>query len=99
MQCFRLQEEKEWVNVGYGSLDITSSVRVGFGMVDNNPDAKETAKDRGAESDLARRNREAKAVKADDAEVPVHLWNARIRTPGFTDSDPNVLINHLSAVR
>jgi hypothetical protein len=26
----------------------------------------------------------AKAVKADDAEVPLHLWNERIRSPGIT---------------
>jgi hypothetical protein len=26
----------------------------------------------------------AKAVKADDAEVPLHLWNERIRDPGVT---------------
>ncbi len=26
----------------------------------------------------------AKAIKADDAEVPLHLWNERIRAPGVT---------------
>ena len=26
----------------------------------------------------------AKAVKADDMEVPLHLWNKRIRSPGVT---------------
>jgi hypothetical protein len=24
----------------------------------------------------------AKAVKADDAEIPVHLWNDRVKAPG-----------------
>jgi hypothetical protein len=46
-------------------------------------EGQETAKARSFESELARRAREAKAVKADDAEVTVHLWNARIWMPGF----------------
>ena len=29
--------------------------------------------------------RYAKAVKADDAEVPLHLWNDRVTIPGFSD--------------
>jgi hypothetical protein len=26
----------------------------------------------------------AKAVKADDAEIPIHLWNDRVRAPGIS---------------
>ncbi len=26
----------------------------------------------------------AKAVKADDAEIPIHLWNDRVKAPGIS---------------
>ncbi len=37
----------------------------------------------------------AKAVKADDAEVPVHLWNERIRAPGVTITKWDVALTKL----
>jgi hypothetical protein len=93
MLCFGLQD-KALMKITFA--EDTKTMRAGFGMVQMNADKGE-AKIQGFESELARRAREAKAVKADDAKVPVHLWNARIRMPGFTNSE--YLGTQLSIVR
>ncbi len=36
-----------------------------------------------------------KAVKADDAEVPVHLWNNQIRVPGVPEEQRDIALNAL----
>jgi hypothetical protein len=79
--CFGLRDE---ASVKITFAEDTKTKRAGCGMVQMSADEGE-AKIQGFESELAQRAREAKAVKADDAKVPVHLWNARIRTPGFTN--------------
>jgi hypothetical protein len=40
----------------------------------------------GQEIELAQLAREAKAVEMNNAEVPVHLWNDRIKTCGCSKS-------------
>jgi hypothetical protein len=34
----------------------------------------------------------AKAIKADDAEVPLHLWSERTRAPGVTQAKGDAVL-------
>jgi hypothetical protein len=97
MLCFGLQEDQA---VMVTIEKDTSSNRAGFGMMRTDEvDAHALTDDIGSESESARQIREAKAVKADDAEVPVHLWNSRIIVPGLAELDSVGLASHFSTIR
>ena len=40
----------------------------------------------------------AKAVKSDDAEVPVYLWNERVNIPGFTPAKQDKVLEKLRKI-
>jgi hypothetical protein len=89
MKCFGLELEPD------DTSDLGSKLHMkyrGFGVFVDDALKQEGAALAGLETDAERHLREAKAVKVDDAAVPVHLWNSRVFAlfPHlFGDVDPN----------
>jgi hypothetical protein len=98
MQCFGLQGHDASLTITFDKDE--SQVRMGFGMVEMGDADKDMAPlPEGLESESARQRREAKAVKADDAAVPVHLWDSRLKLPGLSHLDPTLLASNLAIIR